>query len=155
MEKDEKELIAPCGIHCGVCSGYLAFSKKIPKQKGITYCIGCRPRNKQCAFLKKNCPKLMSNKIRFCFDCSDFPCQRLKHIDERYQRDYNMSLIENLITIRTKGLESFLQEQQEKYKCPKCGGAVCIHNRFCYDCEQDKLFEYIKINKSSIRKINL
>ncbi|MFC1995459.1 DUF3795 domain-containing protein [Chloroflexota bacterium] len=49
-----EELIAPCGMNCGICSGYLA-SKYDIKSKGIKmpYCIGCRPRDKKCAFLKK------------------------------------------------------------------------------------------------------
>jgi len=29
----DKNLIAPCGINCGICSAYLAYSQNIPKKK--------------------------------------------------------------------------------------------------------------------------
>lgn len=155
LNNKDFELIAPCGIYCGVCGGYLAYLKKVPKQRGkINYCTGCRPRNKQCAFLKKRCEKLITNKITFCFECSEFPCRRLKHIDERYRKDFNVSLIENLQIIKTKGIKTFLDVQKNKYKCSKCGGLICVHNRFCYDCEIDLLNDYIKRENSSIRKVN-
>jgi hypothetical protein len=45
-------------------------------------------------------------------------------------------MIENLNTIRSKGITAFLANQREKYKCPKCGGIICIHNKKCFDCEK-------------------
>jgi hypothetical protein len=77
----KKELIAPCGMNCAVCSGYLALKHDV-KSKGIRmpYCQGCRPRDKKCAFLKKRCELLLDNKVRFCYECNDFPCERLRRI---------------------------------------------------------------------------
>jgi len=133
----DKNLIAPCGINCGICSAYLAYSRNIPKKRGkISHCIGCRPRDKQCAYLKGNCEILRENKVDFCFECKNFPCNRLKHIDERYRNDFNMSLIENLYEIKNEGVDKFLENQKEKYKCSKCGGVICVHNKKCYDCEK-------------------
>ncbi len=130
------ELIAPCGMNCGICSGYLAYSKKLPKQRGkIIHCTGCRPRNKRCAFIKGHCQKLRENQIHFCFECDEFPCRNLRRIDERYRRNYKMSMIENLSEIKQSGIESFLYRQQEKYQCPRCGGVICVHNGKCYDCD--------------------
>jgi len=38
MENNKrKELIASCGMDCGLCSGYLAYSHSIPKKKDIIY----------------------------------------------------------------------------------------------------------------------
>jgi hypothetical protein len=50
----KEELVAPCGMNCGVCSGYLAFGHDV-KAQGIRmpYCKSCRPRDKKCTFLKK------------------------------------------------------------------------------------------------------
>ncbi|MHB8086476.1 MAG: DUF3795 domain-containing protein, partial [Dehalococcoidia bacterium] len=49
-----EELIAPCGMNCAVCSRYLALKYNV-KSKGIkiSYCTGCRPRDRKCALLKK------------------------------------------------------------------------------------------------------
>jgi hypothetical protein len=77
MELINKELIAPCGMNCAICSGYLAYKNNLPKVRGkISHCKGCRPRNKQCAFLKKRCEdnlKLLRGEIDFCFECDFFP----------------------------------------------------------------------------------
>jgi hypothetical protein len=128
------ELIAPCGMNCGICSAYLAFSHNLPKKKGV-HCAGCRPRNKLCAFVKRRCQNLTENRISFCYECEDLPCRNLSHIDERYRRNYNMSMIENLKAIKESGMEAFLKDQREKYQCPNCGGVICIHNGKCYDCQ--------------------
>jgi hypothetical protein len=132
-----RELIAPCGMNCRLCSGYLAYSKGIPKKRGkIIHCAGCRPRNKQCAYLMRNCSALREKKIDFCFECADFPCNRLMHTDERYKKNFNASLIENLYEIKSAGLDQFIKDQKEKYKCPKCGDVICIHNGKCYKCDK-------------------
>jgi len=63
----EKELIAPCGMNCAVCSGYLALKNDV-KAKGVRmpYCKGCRPRDKKCAFLKKRCDLLLNKQLEYC-----------------------------------------------------------------------------------------
>ena len=92
-------------MDCGLCSGYLAYSHKLLKKKGITHCTGCRPRNKQCAFIIRDCTLLREKRIGFCFECPDFPCRNIRHIDNRYEIKYGMSFIENLILIKEKGFE--------------------------------------------------
>jgi hypothetical protein len=32
-------------------------------------------------------------------------------------------------------VEKFLKQQEEKYRCPKCGGVICVHDNKCYSCE--------------------
>lgn len=138
--KDSENLIAPCGMNCGICAGYLAFKHDI-KNKGVkmSYCIGCRPRDKKCAFLKKRCDLLTHNKVTYCYECKDFPCERLIHIDKRYRTHYKMSMIGNLKFIRKNGIEKFLKKEKQKWKCPKCGDVISCHNGICFNCELDKL----------------
>lgn len=134
------DLIAPCGMNCGICSGYLASTRYI-KKKGIRmfYCLGCRLRNKQCAFLKKRCRLLTEGKVNFCYECPDFTCDRLTAIDKRYQERYHMSMIDNLVFIRDHGIEAFLKKEEEKWRCPDCSGTICCHNGICFDCGIDRL----------------
>src|SRR4030042_4450358 len=136
----KEELIAPCGMNCGVCSGYLALSNDL-KSKGvkIMYCAGCRPRDKQCSFLKKRCKLLISGEIMYCHECADFPCANLQHIDERYRSRYRMSMVENLQFIREHGIKALLGKERSKWKCPECGGTICCHNGLCYSCGVEKL----------------
>ena len=136
----DKELIAPCGMNCGVCSGYLA-SKYDVRSKGIRmpYCIGCRARDKKCAFLKKRCNLLLEGAVQYCYECEDFPCERLQHLDRRYRSNFRMSMLENLEHIKKSGIEGFLLREEEKWKCPECGAVVCCHNGICFNCGLNKL----------------
>jgi hypothetical protein len=132
------ELIAPCGMNCGVCKAYLAYSRGVPKQKGkVTHCAGCLPRGKNC-FIKRGCKKLRGNRVRFCFECESMPCKNLDRIDRRYRERYGASLIENLRMIEERGVEEFLRTQREKYECPECGDVVSIHDGKCYACGYKK-----------------
>ncbi len=136
----QKELVAPCGINCAVCGGYLAWKHDV-KNRGVrmSYCTGCRPRNKKCAFLKKRCELLLDGKVEFCYQCPDFPCERLQHIDQRYRRNFRTSLIDNLEQIKKDGMQEFLKAQEAKWRCPNCGETVCCHNGICLACGIDKL----------------
>ncbi len=135
-----EELIAPCGMDCAVCSSYLALKNDV-KAKGVkmAYCKGCRPRDKMCAFLKKKCELLLKNKVRFCYECEEFPCENLEHIDKRYQTFFRMSLIDNLKLIKKHGLTKFLESQKKKWQCPNCGEVICCHNGICFSCDLEKL----------------
>ena len=135
-----KELIAPCGMNCAVCSGYLALEHDV-KAKGIRmpYCKGCRPRDKKCAFLKKKCDLLLHEEVNFCFECKDFPCESLKHLDKRYSTLFHMSFIENLHFIKEQGITKFLERQREKWECPDCGKVICCHNGICFSCSLEQL----------------
>jgi hypothetical protein len=134
------ELIAPCGMNCGICSGYLAGTRDV-KARGIKipYCTGCRPRGKKCAFLKKRCDLLLNGKVQYCHECRSFPCERLQGLDTRYQTLFRMSMIENLESIKENGIAQFLRQQSERWKCQKCGGVICCHNGVCFDCGLNEL----------------
>jgi len=127
-------------MNCALCSGYLALKNDL-KGKGIRMigCMGCRPRNKKCAFLKKQCSKLSKGEVAFCFECESFPCNRLRTIDERYRSCYRMSMIDNLQFIREHGMEKFLEEQEKSWKCRSCGQLICCHNGLCFNCDLEKL----------------
>ncbi len=135
-----EELIAPCGMNCNVCSEYLATQHDV-KSKGIRmiYCTGCRPRDKKCAFLKKECKLLLNHTVQFCYECPQYPCEKLKHIDTRYRTYFRMSLLENLEDIKKNGMEKFLRTQEVKWRCPACRGAICCHNGLCFECDCNTL----------------
>ena len=127
--------IAPCGMNCGICKSYLAYSRGVPYKRGeVPHCNGCLARNKNCAFVKRDCEKLRKKHIRFCYECADMPCNKLSKLDEYYKARYGMSMIENLKTIREKGVDEFLKSQSEKYRCPNCGDIISVHDGKCYVC---------------------
>ena len=132
-EPFDPKLIAPCGMNCGICISFFGYAVNGRKRKNP--CIGCRSRDKQCAFLKKQCDKLLNKKVEYCFECMDFPCENLKKLDKRYRTKYGMSMIENLEYIQKNGINKFVENERERWKCSKCGEVICVHNRKCYSCE--------------------
>lgn len=128
-------LAGPCGFYCGTCRHYLARAKGLLKEKKLKHgCKGCRVQDKNCAWVKRDCELLRRKQIEFCFECNGFPCANLKKLNQRHLRDDNVSLIENLMRIKKIGTEQWLKEQGDKWRCPKCGGDICVMDKECYDC---------------------
>lgn len=128
------KLIAPCGMNCGVCMAYL-------REKN--HCPGCNypDDNKAVSVLRciiKNCETI--KKVKFCFKCEKYPCTRLKNLDKRYRTKYHMSMIENLENIKKLGIRQFVKNEQVRWRCPKCGGNICVHRGYCFDCGE-KMFQ--------------
>jgi hypothetical protein len=136
----QEQLIAPCGMNCALCVSYRFMADDLNRH-GFhkRYCPGCIPRGKHCTFMANSCERVGKGRVRFCFECPDYPCKRLKALDKRYHEKYDMSMIENLESIKTNGMESFLNSQQEKWRCPACGGVICCHNGLCLTCDIEKL----------------
>jgi ribosomal protein L40E len=136
----KNELIAPCGMNCALCAGYLALKNDIKKNGVmIPYCNGCRPRDKKCAYLKRGCENIRDKKIMYCYECDIFPCDNLIHLDKRYKKFYKMSMLDNLIFIQEEGLKKFLEKEKQKWICRECGGMLSCHNGICFQCGMDKL----------------
>jgi len=135
----EEILIAPCGMNCALCAAYLSMKNDL-RRMGVmkTYCAGCRPRGKNCAFMKKNCELIGEGKIQFCYMCADFPCRRLNALDKRYRTKYHMSMIENLENIKKQGIRKFIENEKVRWTCTRCGGTVCVHKGYCYSCGKRK-----------------
>jgi hypothetical protein len=126
-------------MYCGLCSSYLAYAHQIPRKRGkFSHCAGCRPRDKQCSFIKKQCKKLLNGTIRYCFECPTYPCKNLAHIDERYRTNYRMSFIENLNLIKSRGENALLTALQDRFACPKCGDLKSVHSGKCFGCDDVK-----------------
>ena len=131
----EKNLAAPCGIYCGACRQYLLWKKDLLEERGYKVgCKGCRIRDKNCAFIRRDCSLLKKKEIEFCFECEVFPCEKLKKIDKHYQEKYFVNMINNLKRIKEIGAKKWLKEQEELYTCPICKGEICVHDAECYDC---------------------
>ena len=125
--------VSRCGINCGLCVGYLGYNMDGTKRESP--CGGCRTMETMCGFAQNQYVKhLGKEEIAYCFECSDFPCENMQKMDKYYSGKYGASLIENLTYVKTRGLEAFTQREKEKWKCPTCGGVVCIHTKRCYVC---------------------
>jgi hypothetical protein len=133
-EDPDRSLIAPCGMNCSTCLGYLREKNK---------CVGCRLIMKNQAKTRvncviRNCSHLAETESKFCYECTKYPCKRMLQLDKRYRTKYNTSLMGNLERIRDFGLEAFTKSEHEKWLCPQCGGTICIHTGYCMNCASGK-----------------
>ncbi len=133
MKNNDTDLIAPCGMNCGICLGYL-------REKN--HCSGCRDDGKSypaycVSCIIKNCAILNETESGFCYECSKFPCRRLKQLDKRYRTRYMMSMLENLEFIREKGIAEFMEKERIRWTCPGCGATLCVHRKFCLNCGEN------------------
>ncbi|MFC1656454.1 DUF3795 domain-containing protein [Patescibacteria group bacterium] len=121
------DLIAPCGMNCVLCKGYLREENKCPGCRYLDtrksgYCRKC---------IIRNCEQLKKNNWKFCSDkCEKYPCIRLKALDKRYKTKYNMSMINNLDSIQKNGIRKFLQSQKKTWQ--KDGEIFCVHDKKYY-----------------------
>lgn len=127
---DYHSLIAPCGMNCSICMAYLRTKNK---------CNGCRAFNTwnpktrvECKI--RNCGLLNEDGKKFCYECREYPCVLIKHMDKRYRTRYGMSVIENIESIKTGGLDAFLESENAKWKCAGCGLKICVHKPACIHC---------------------
>ena len=126
----DPSLIAPCGMNCGTCLGYLREKNRCP---------GCRVFSTDKAVsiqrcIIPGCEYLDKTESGFCYDCGKFPCRRLKQLDLRYRTKYRTSFMENLMMIKEKGIETFLEFESERRSCPNCGAVLCVHRPSCMTC---------------------
>lgn len=124
------ELIAPCGMNCGICLAYL---------RSRNHCPGCHgdDTRKQVSCLRcsiKNCDLLRTMESGFCCECPKYPCRRLKDLDKRYRTKYGMSMLENLAYLRDHGVSAFAEKERVRWRCEHCGGVICVHRHSCSVC---------------------
>jgi len=117
-------LIAPCGMNCAICLAFLREKNR---------CDGCWSTERKC---RKNCTIFACTMVRgrYHHDCTEFPCKRLRQLDQRYRKKYGMSMIENLEAIRKHGIRKFVKTEKERWTCSDCGGIICVHRGFCFTC---------------------
>ena len=125
-------LIAPCGMNCGLCIAYIRARNRCP---------GCNeedakkpPTRVRCGI--KVCPEM--GKDRLCSNCAKLPCALLLRLDKRYRARYGMSMVENLKAIRDVGLEAFVVRERSRWKCPGCGEIICVHKPACVFCGRSR-----------------
>ena len=128
------DLASHCGIYCGACPSYVIRAS----------CYGCRLEDRSQRRLSKWRCKIRQccmekNKFGFCYQCDDFPCkifldfQKYRLEDKRHY--HRARSIINLEQINELGIDSWLKQQQEMWKCPRCGGRMVFYEFRCVDCD--------------------
>jgi hypothetical protein len=123
--------IAPCGMNCRLCYAFSRDKNTCPGCRGddslkMKSVLACRI---------KNCQKVLSAQVDYCFECDGFPCARLRQLDRRYRTKYGMSMIQNLQNIREFGLRRFTRNERDRWTCRRCGEVICVHKPHCRSCQ--------------------
>jgi hypothetical protein len=123
----KSKLIAPCGMNCNLCLGYLREKNR---------CDGCNSddakKPQSCArCIIKNCEELKISGAKYCYKCEMFPCKRLKALDKRYRTKYGMSILDNLENIKTNGIRHFIADEKKRWI--KGDEIFCVHRKTYFD----------------------
>lgn len=127
---DYKRLTAPCGRDCFNCPFYLASQDEKYKEAMVNklslepekvICPGCRDIEGKCQVLKNygfsgdckiyNCVK--TNKVEFCNECSDFPCDLLHPLAHGANKFPHNLKVYNLCMIKKMGLENWAKDKSK------------------------------------------
>jgi len=124
------DLIAPCGMNGRPCRAYGRENNPCRGCHGVDdlkskSAVSCRIRN---------CEPIKAGIVRYCFECQQYPCSALNHLDNRYTTKYGMSVIDNLEKMKHAGMERFIGQEKERWACPQCGEIICVPNVACADC---------------------
>ena len=131
-------LFAPCGMNCMVC--YVHLKKK----RACNGCLGTgdnKPERCKICIIK-NCAD--GKKLKYCYECSEFPCKSIRNLDKSYRKRYAASLIDNSKYVKENGIVKFQVNERGKWTCRKCNGVVSLHDGICTECEE-KRENYSKI----------
>ena len=147
MVEIKKELLAPCGLYCGVCSIYIAHrdnnlkfkEKLLPIYKAFAKsvddikCTGCLsdkevfPVCRVCAI--KNCVK--EKGLEGCHQCDEFPCKYINNFPIAIGKKVIMRAIPQW---REWGTEKWVEEEENRYHCPECGNPLFRGAKRCNAC---------------------
>ncbi|MCQ5128680.1 DUF3795 domain-containing protein [Butyricicoccus faecihominis] len=131
-QRMDPRMFAPCGMNCTVCYKHCYHKKP---------CLGClysdEGKPEHCRACKiKDCVR--EKGLSYCYQCAEYPCQRIKNLEKSYHKRYHASLMQNSRTVETEGLEAFMQSQRQAFTCPKCGGVISLHDDECSECQEPK-----------------
>lgn len=131
-----------CGLYCGACDtlqankegrvNELALARK--RKLDEVSCHGCKTTVN--AIFCRNCAIrscAMNKKVEYCFQCHDYPCQKL--VDFRQDRySHHSVILQNLEMIQRLGVENWLSAQEKRWSCPGCRTAFTWYKQKCDNC---------------------
>ena len=145
-----KNLVGRCGLYCGACIIYRAYKDADQLRQKIAEREKCRPQEIQCEGCQtvltngwnsnewgKNCrivKCLEARGLDFCYECDTYPnCKKFREIADSCVR-HGENLMENLSKIESGKIEEWLEDEEKKWRCLKCGKPISMHLTECHWC---------------------
>jgi len=157
-EIKNKELMAPCGLYCGVCGVYIATRENNNKFKEVlgnlygttpeaTECLGCmqsKPYKNLYEFCKICNIRDCVNKKGFysCHQCDDWPCEKIENFGFKIGVKVMKRAIpkwrkEVAINGDVQGSINWARSECEMYHCNYCGEPLFRGAQKCRSCKND------------------
>ena len=159
MGQEKKDLVAPCGLYCGACSIYVAGKRSDSKRLeqmlvGLAQysgreleikdlaCEGCLSGTvalhcRDCAIrhcaIEKDC--------NYCAQCCDFPCKQINDFNNDGMLHHG-EVLNNINRQRDIGIDAWIEEQKERWRCTKCKCAVDWYSDLCPGCGSPIAFQW-------------
>ena len=150
--KSKEQLVAVCGTYCGACPAYIAKNSedeqiKNKLQKELSSgpmklnmenfgCDGCLSDGKIAAHCQscamRKCAASKQNVTR-CSDCTDFPCSRITDFNND-GRLHHAELLGNLREIHEMGVQKWVRNEEERWRCPQCRLPMSWYDSKCARC---------------------
>ena len=149
---DLKHFAAPCGLYCGACSIRAAYNRKDNQMlktmaDGVSLYLGHKVEADDLA-----CGGCLSNtlaapcrecKIRdcafskgliHCSKCNDFPCELVTSFNND-GLPHHAEVLKNIRRQKQVGVDSWLAEQAERWRCPGCTAEIDWYAGQCPECD--------------------
>ncbi len=161
----KEHLAGACGIYCGACPAYLAthsedeqmkikrqkISSSVPAkaQKGIPpsnwmnglVCDGCCSGGKlagHCQMCNIRLHALETQKNSRCSDCEELPCNRITFLINMGGYLHRKEYVPNLKKIHEMGVKEWVKNEEERWRCPKCGLPMSWYDAECIRCGESR-----------------
>jgi hypothetical protein len=126
QDREEWNMIAPCGLYCGECTAFLRKE-----------CGGCRSNEGLSREYREHCKIFHcsnTKNLRICLECRDFPCKLFDFFKaERLEESsWFLDVWSNMRQIKESGLTHFLKKKEEWLKRRK----ECAENRGVEHCDE-------------------
>jgi len=140
-----RELLAPCGLYCGVCSILIAHRDNNQRFKEVLAPVyGCTPEEivcqgclsdeifKFCRICRiKSCA--LEKNYQGCHQCPDWPCVFFDDLPFEVGKKVIMRAIPQW---REWGTEKWVEAEEKRYHCPHCGYALFRGAKRCRQCKE-------------------
>ena len=152
----DRNLLAPCGLYCGVCGVYLATRNGDDKFKALlgglygsapeaTECRGCmQAEPPQCLYgYCRACPIrdcVRERRLYSCHQCGDWPCALITGFPLATGRRVMLRTIplwrEQVARLGSgAGDVAWARAEGERYHCPECGESLFRGAQRCRACK--------------------
>jgi len=150
-DQEQQNPAAPCGLYCGACSIYVAGRRGDSKRleqiaKGMAQYLGQPVEVEDLAcegclsdVIALQCRDCVLRACAFgkglihCAQCSDFPCQQIIAFNNDGM-PHHSEVLNNIRRQRVIGIDAWIEEQEERWRCPHCGCEVEWYASQCPDC---------------------